>query len=170
MDKKEKRKLRRIPVFSKLGLGALLNIGFAIAITVGVFIGYFSMVSLGKVVSDLGNVATQSLNVSSKLEQVREDSETASVSAGTLKEDMNNRLIKMMRTNAADMKVLEKTFEEIALTLRTLVENEESDAEILLLEAEDIFEGVQRESLPLVRGIVAEILRSVARTTRGRRR
>ena len=53
--------------------------------------------------------------------------------------------------------VLQKTFNGLSSTLKNLIESGEEDGTLLLLEIEDIHEMVQREWIPLVRGIVAQI-------------
>ncbi|MCP3677619.1 MAG: HAMP domain-containing protein, partial [Deltaproteobacteria bacterium] len=153
-------KVSKIHAFLKVGLGTLLTLGFFIAIVIALFIGIFSMYSLSKVASDLKWVADNSIEVSSELGKVREASGVAADNANKLSDAMNSELVKQMRTNASDMAVLQKTFEDLSSSLKAIIESDESDGDMLVLEVEDIHESVQREWIPLVRGIATDISRS----------
>ena len=52
---------------TRIGIGKLLTIGFAIAIGIAVILGLFSTYSLNKVASDMETVAEGSVNVNSEL-------------------------------------------------------------------------------------------------------
>ena len=145
---------------SRVGIGTLLNVGFALAIGIAVVLGLFSMFSLNAVVSDLSRVAENSIGVNTELGNLKEAAGLAATEASRLKEDMNERLGKGLRTNTADMAVLQQTFDELASSLRVLIDSEEEDGTLLLLEIEDIHEKVQREWIPLLRGVVSEINRT----------
>lgn len=141
----------------KFGIGTLITLGFAMAVTLAVIIGVFGMVSMGTIVSSLDEVAEGSNVVSSELTKLKQASEAAGNEAETLKANMDKRLVKRLRTNAADMTDLQRTFDDLSSTLATIIESEEEDGTLLLLEIENIYENVQREWKPLVRGIAKEI-------------
>ncbi len=141
----------------RMGIGTLITVGFAMAIALAAIIGVFGMVSMGKIVNSLDEVAEGSKAVSSELTKLKQASEAAGNEAETLKNNMNKRLVKRLRSNAADMADLQKTFDELSSSLATVIESEEEDGTLLLLEIENIYENVQREWKPLVRGIASEI-------------
>jgi methyl-accepting chemotaxis protein len=147
---------------SRIRIGMLLNVGFALAIGIAAVLGLFSMFSLNAVVSDLSGVAESSIGVNTELVKLKEASSLAAAEASSLKKDMHERLGKGLRTNTADMAILQQTFDELASSLQVLIDSEEEDGTILLLEIEDIHEKVQREWIPLLRGLVSEISKTSA--------
>lgn len=147
---------------SRIGIGTLLNVGFALAIGIAAVLGLFGMLSLNTVASDLREVAESSIGVNTELGNLKEAAGLAAAEASTLKEDMNARLGKGLRTNTADMVVLQRTFDQLASSLKVLIDSEEEDGTLLLLEIEDVHEKVQREWIPLLRGIVSEINKTSA--------
>jgi methyl-accepting chemotaxis protein len=142
---------------SRSRIGTLLNIGFALAIGIAVVLGLFSKFSLNTVASDLSGVAESSIGVNTELGNLKEAAGLAAAEASRLKEDMHERLGKGLRTNAADMVVLQQTFDQLASSLKVLIDSGEEDGLLLLLEIEDIHEKVQREWIPLLRGLASEI-------------
>ncbi|MFQ5330119.1 MAG: methyl-accepting chemotaxis protein [Thermodesulfobacteriota bacterium] len=153
-------KVLRIHSFLKVRLGTLLTLGFCIAVVIALFLGIFNIHSMNSILSDLQGVAERSIAVSAELGKVKDASGVAAGSAEKLSEDMHEKLVKQMRSNAADMEVLQKTFEGLSASLKAVIDSEESDGDLLLLEFEDIHEKVQREWIPLVRGIVTNISQS----------
>lgn len=150
----------KLSSIANLKLSALINMGLFVAIATAVIIGVLSMSNLNKMANELKSIATQSTTVSDNLEKVSTGSEAAANDAENLQSAMTNKLLKELRTNAADMEVLQETFESIVSNLNTLIKSEEEDSAILLLELEEIYERVRKESLPSVRNIVAEIKHS----------
>lgn len=148
-------------LFSNFSIKALLIFGLVVSVGVAGFIGLSSRVQLGKVTSDLDTVAESSVQISAVLKELKEGAQATATEASKMSDELNNKHIKMMRSNAADMKVVQKTFEQMVDNLKVLIESEEEDAVLLLLELEDIHEKVRRESLPRVKGIVQEINESV---------
>jgi len=142
---------------TRFGIGKLITVGFAIAIGIAVVLGLFSMYSLNKVSSDLRVVAEGSTKVNAELGRLKEASAVAAEVADKLKADMNDRLGKGLRTNVRDMAVLQSTFDELASSLKAVIDSEEEDGTLLMLEIEDVHEKVQREWIPLLRGIVSQI-------------
>jgi methyl-accepting chemotaxis protein len=142
---------------SRSRIGTLLNVGFALAIGIAAILGLFSMFSLNTVASDLRVMAESSVGVNTELGKLKDTATLAAAEASSLKEDMHERLGKGLRTNTADMAILQQTFDELASSLKVLIDSEEEDGTTLLLEIEDIHEQVQREWIPLLRGLVSEI-------------
>jgi methyl-accepting chemotaxis protein len=148
-------------LFSNFSIKALLIFGLVVSVGVAAFIGLSSRIQLGQVTSDLDVMAGGSVEVSSILNELKVGAQAAATEANKMSEELNNDHINMMRTNAADMKVVQKTFEQMVANLKKIIDSEEEDAVLLLLELEDIHEKVKRESLPRVKGIVQEIGQSV---------
>ena len=145
---------------SKIGIGTLLTIGFAIAIVLAVIIGGFSVFNLKKMSTSFKVMSENSIEVSSELNKLKNASMSGASEASKLTGDMNNRLVKKLRTNAADMQDLQQTFISLSSTLQNIIDSGEEDATLLLLELEDIHELVQREWIPQVRGIAEEITKT----------
>lgn len=142
---------------SKIGIGTLLTIGFAIAIILTVIIGGFSVFNLKKMSSSFKAMSEDSIEVSSELAKLKSASMSGAAEASKLTSDMNDILVKKLRTNAADMKSLQQTFISLSSTLQTIIDSGEEDGTLLMLELEDIGELVQREWIPQVRSISDEI-------------
>ena len=142
---------------SKIGIGTLLNIGFAIAIVLALIIGAFSVYNLQKMSTDLEAMSKDSINVSSELGKLKDASMSGAVEANRLKDEMNNRLIKMLGKNAVDMQNLQQTFLGLDALINDIVVSEEKDATLLLLELEDIQATLQGEWIPQVKEIAEEI-------------
>jgi len=148
-------------LFSNFSLKLLLVSGLVVSIGVATFLGLFSRVQLGGATTDLELIAEQSVAVSASLDELKNGSQLTAAEANQLSDVLNDTHIKMMRTNAADIEVMQKSFEQMSANLKTLIESEEEDAVLLLLELEDIYEKVSRESIPRVKVVVDQIKKSV---------
>ncbi|MCU7905459.1 MAG: methyl-accepting chemotaxis protein [Candidatus Thiodiazotropha sp. (ex Epidulcina cf. delphinae)] len=120
------------------------------------FATLFALYQLGRSMDDLSKAAGQAADIRTIVEEVEQDSKLASSSASKLSEDMNRTLVKMLRTNVADMGMIQSAFEKMVKNLNQLIESGEEDPTMLMLEIEDIYEQVRKESLPRVRSIVSE--------------
>jgi methyl-accepting chemotaxis protein len=148
-------------LFSNFSLKLLLVSGLVVSIGVAAFLGLFSRVQLGGATADLELIAEQSVAVSASLGELKNGSQLTAAEANQLSDVLNDEHIKMMRTNAADIEVMQKSFEAMSANLKMLIESEEEDALLLLLELEDIYEKVSRESIPRVKVVVDQIKQSV---------
>lgn len=143
-------------LFSNFSLKVLLLSGLIISIGLALFIGLFSRMHLAEVTENLGAVANDSVQVSTTLGELKVGSQAAAGEASQLSEEMNG-LVGMMRTNVSDISVMQKTFEQISSNLKAVIDSEEEDPVLLLLELEDIYEKVSRESIPRIRTVVQSI-------------
>ncbi|NOZ08929.1 MAG: methyl-accepting chemotaxis protein [FCB group bacterium] len=153
-----KMKLWGAELFSTIKLGTLLNFGFLLSFIAVAAVGLLSVERMSNMSKELAITSAQTAEVSETLNKVKVGSDKASLKTREVKEDMEEKLIKMMRTNTTDMKSMIGTFENIISTLRELTDSdEEDDAVILSLEVEDVYEKFQREVLPLIRSIAADL-------------
>ncbi|MCU7914842.1 MAG: methyl-accepting chemotaxis protein [Candidatus Thiodiazotropha sp. (ex Gloverina cf. vestifex)] len=128
----------------------------AFFISLMLFATLFALYQLGRTTDDLSQAAGQAADIRAVVEGVEQDSKLASSSASKLSEDMNNTLIKMLKTNVSDMGMIQSAFEKMVKNLNTLIESGEEDPAMLMLEIEGIYEQLRKESLPRVRSIVSE--------------
>jgi methyl-accepting chemotaxis protein len=146
-------------LFSNFSLKILLISVLVISIGLALFIGLFSRVHLGEVTENLGNVAENSVQVSATLDALKVGSQAAAGEASRLNKGMIDHT-GMMRTNVSDIVVMQKSFEQISKNLKAVIDSEEEDAVLLLLELEDIYEKVSRESIPRIKTVVQSIQNS----------
>ncbi|MCU7811628.1 MAG: methyl-accepting chemotaxis protein [Candidatus Thiodiazotropha sp. (ex Notomyrtea botanica)] len=142
--------------FERFKIRTLVFMGMAFFISLMLFATLFALYQLGRTTDDLSKAAGQAADIRAVVEEVEQDSKLASSSASKLSEDMNNTLIKMLKTNVSDMGMIQSAFEKMVKNLNTLIESGEEDPTMLMLEIEDIYEQLRKESLPRVRSIVSE--------------
>ncbi|MES9827160.1 MAG: methyl-accepting chemotaxis protein [Candidatus Thiodiazotropha sp.] len=143
-------------VFERFKIRTLVFIGMAFFIALMLFTTLFALYQLGRTTDDLSKAAEQAVDIRNVVEEVEDGSIVASSSASKLSDDMNSTLLNMLKTNVSDMAQIQSAFEKMVKNLNTLIEGEEDDPTMLMLEIEDIYEQVRRESLPRVRSIVGE--------------
>jgi len=152
-------------VFDRFSIRMLMAMGFVafLCIVIGVWqIGRTQLAAAG---DDIAHSAGQAERIGTIVGQVGDEARQAAGSAQALSDEMNNRLVRMLATNAADIRSLETTFEQTVGNLKTLIDSGEEDAILLMLEVEDIYEKIRKEYLPLVRNMAAEIESSAEVTT-----
>ncbi|MCU7842816.1 MAG: methyl-accepting chemotaxis protein [Candidatus Thiodiazotropha sp. (ex Monitilora ramsayi)] len=142
--------------FERFKIRTLVFMGMAFFISLMLFATLFALYQLGRTTDDLSKAAGQAADIRTVVKEVEQDSKLASSSASKLSEDMNNTLIKMLKTNVSDMGMIQSAFEKMVKNLNTLIESGEEDPTMLMLEIEDIYEQLRKESLPRVRSIVGE--------------
>ena len=142
--------------FDRFKIRTLVFMGMVFFIALMLFASLFALYQLGRTMGDLSMAAEQSAEIRHVVEQVEEDSLKASLVASKLSEDMNQTLVRMLRTNVADMGLIQAAFEKMVQNLNNLIESGEEDPTMLMLEIEDIYEQLRKESLPRVRSIVTE--------------
>ncbi|MCU7936194.1 MAG: methyl-accepting chemotaxis protein [Candidatus Thiodiazotropha sp. (ex Dulcina madagascariensis)] len=142
--------------FERFKIRTLLFLGMAFFIALMLFATLFALYQLGRTMDDLSKAAGQAAGIRVVVEEVEGGSKIASSSASKLSQDMNQTLVKMLRTNVSDMGLIRSAFEKMVKNLNTLIESGEEDSTMLMLEIEDIYEQLRRESLPRVRSIVSE--------------
>ncbi|MEW8646273.1 MAG: methyl-accepting chemotaxis protein [Candidatus Thiodiazotropha endolucinida] len=143
-------------VFERFKIRTLVFLGMAFFIALMLFTTLFALYQLGRTTDDLTKAAEQAVDIRIVVEEVEDGSIVASSSASKLSDDMNSTLLNMLKTNVSDMAQIQSAFEKMVKNLNTLIESEEDDPTMLMLEIEDIYEQVRRESLPRVRSIVGE--------------
>ena len=119
-----------------------------------VLVGAYGYYQLGNMSSDMALTAERSIKINDYMEDVKANSIEAATGASQLSLDLNQKHTKMMRTSVSDMKVVETTFVKMVDNLQLIIESEEEDSTLLMMEIEDIYEKVRKESLPQVRSIV----------------
>ena len=152
-------------VFDRFSLRMLMAMGFVafLVIVIGVWlIGRSQLAAAG---GDIAHSAEQAERINVIVKQVGDEARQAASSAQALSEQMNTRLVKMLDTNAADVRALEKAFERTVGNLKSLIDSGEEDAVLLMLEVEDIYERIRKEYLPLVRNMATQIESSAEVTT-----
>ena len=142
--------------FERFKIRTLVFMGMSFFISLMLFATLFALYQLGRTTDDLSKAAGQAADIRTVVEEVEHDSKLASSSASKLSEDMNNTLIKMLKTNVSDMGMIQSAFEKMVKNLNALIESGEEDPTMLMLEIEDIYEQLRKESLPRVRSIVGE--------------
>ncbi|MCG8426807.1 MAG: methyl-accepting chemotaxis protein [Chromatiales bacterium] len=142
--------------FERFKIRTLVFMGMVVFITLMLFSSLFAFYQLGRTTDDLTKAADQAANIRGVVEEVEQDSKLSSSSASKLSEDMNKTLVNMLRTNVKDMGMIQSAVEKMVMNLNTLIESGEEDPTMLMLEIEDIYEQLRRESLPRVRSIVGE--------------
>ncbi len=147
-------------LFSNIRLKYLVIISLVVSIGIATFIGVFGSTHLQNVMLELKSIAGQSVSISTTLDKLKNGAQSTAAEAARISDEMNNKHVKMMRSNVSEMEVLQKTFQQIATNMKTLIDSGEEDGMLLMLEIEDIYEKVSRESLPRVKTIVAEITHS----------
>jgi len=147
-------------LFSNVRLKYLVVGSLVISIGIAAFIGVFGSMHLQQVMLELKLTAEQSVSISTTLDKLKNGAQSTATEAARISDKMNNQHVKMMRSNVSEMEVLQKTFQQIAANLKTIIDSGEEDGMLLMLEIEDIYEKVSRESLPRVKTIVGEITHS----------
>ncbi|MCU7920403.1 MAG: methyl-accepting chemotaxis protein [Candidatus Thiodiazotropha sp. (ex Epidulcina cf. delphinae)] len=143
-------------LFERFKIRTLVFMGMTFFIALMLFATLFAQYQLGRTMDDLSKAAEQAADIRTIVEEVEQGSKLASLSASKLSEDMNQTLVSMLRTNVADMGMIQSAFEKMVKNLDKLIESGEEDPTMLMLEIEDIYEQVRKESLPRVRSIVSE--------------
>ncbi|MCU7883885.1 MAG: methyl-accepting chemotaxis protein [Candidatus Thiodiazotropha sp. (ex Lucinoma annulata)] len=142
--------------FERFKIRTLVFMGMAFFIALMLFTTLFALYQLGHTMDDLSKAAGQAADIRTVVKEVEQGSKLASSSASKLSEEMNQKLVKMLKTNVSDMGMIQSAFEKMVNNLNTLIESEEEDPTTLMLEIEDIYEQLRKESLPRVRSIVSE--------------
>ncbi|MCU7946371.1 MAG: methyl-accepting chemotaxis protein [Candidatus Thiodiazotropha sp. (ex Cardiolucina cf. quadrata)] len=142
--------------FERFKIRTLVFMGMAFFIALMLFTTLFALYQLGHTMDDLSKAAGQAADIRTVVKEVEQGSKLASSSASKLSEEMNQKLVKMLQTNVSDMGMIQSAFEKMVKNLNTLIESEEEDPTTLMLEIEDIYEQLRKESLPRVRSIVSE--------------
>ncbi|MCG7920510.1 MAG: methyl-accepting chemotaxis protein [Candidatus Thiodiazotropha lotti] len=143
-------------LFERFKIRTLVFMGMTFFILLMLFSTLFALYQLGRTTDNLTKAAEQAADIRVIVAEVEEGSIVASSSASKLSDDMNSKLLSMLKTNVSDMGQIQSTFEKMVKNLNALIESEEEDSTMLMLEIEDIYEQVRRESLPRVRSIVVE--------------
>ncbi|MEL0587249.1 MAG: methyl-accepting chemotaxis protein [Candidatus Thiodiazotropha sp. (ex. Lucinoma kazani)] len=143
-------------LFERFKIRTLVFMGMAFFIALMLFTTLFALYQLGHTMDDLSKAAGQAADIRTVVKEVEQGSKLASSSASKLSEEMNQKLVKMLQTNVSDMGMIQSAFEKMVKNLNTLIESEEEDPTTLMLEIEDIYEQLRKESLPRVRSIVSE--------------
>jgi methyl-accepting chemotaxis protein len=152
-------------VFDRFSIRMLMTMGFLAFLIIVVGVWQIGRVQLAAAGGDIAHSAEQAERINDIVTRVGEEARDAAASAQALSDQMNNRLVKMLATNAADIRALEKTFEQTVGNLEKLIDSGEEDAILLMLEVEDIYEKIRKEYLPLVRNMASEIESSADVTT-----
>ncbi|MCU7874817.1 MAG: methyl-accepting chemotaxis protein [Candidatus Thiodiazotropha sp. (ex Lucinoma borealis)] len=142
--------------FERFKIRTLVFMGMTFFIALMLFTTLFALYQLGHTMDDLSKAAGQAADIRTVVKEVEQGSKLASSSASKLSEEMNQKLVKMLKTNVSDMGMIQSAFEKMVNNLNTLIESEEEDPTTLMLEIEDIYEQLRKESLPRVRSIVSE--------------
>ncbi|MCG7930554.1 MAG: methyl-accepting chemotaxis protein [Candidatus Thiodiazotropha lotti] len=143
-------------LFERFKIRTLVFMGMTFFILLMLFSTLFALYQLGRTTDNLTKAAEQAADIRVIVAEVEEGSIVASSSASKLSDDMNSKLLSMLKTNVSDMGQIQSTFEKMVKNLNALIESGEEDSTMLMLEIEDIYEQVRRESLPRVRSIVVE--------------
>ncbi|MCG8485917.1 MAG: methyl-accepting chemotaxis protein [Chromatiales bacterium] len=143
-------------LFERFKIRTLVFMGMTFFILLMLFSTLFALYQLGRTTDNLTKAAEQAADIRVIVAEVEEGSIVASSSASKLSDDMNSKLLSMLKTNVSDMGQIQSTFEKMVKNLNALIESGEEDPTMLMLEIEDIYEQVRRESLPRVRSIVVE--------------
>ncbi|MCB1775516.1 MAG: methyl-accepting chemotaxis protein, partial [Gammaproteobacteria bacterium] len=144
-------------VFDRFSIRLLMTMGFVAFLVIVIGVWQIGRAQLAAAGDDIAHSAVQAERISEIVAQVGGEARQAADSAHSLSEEMNNRLVKMLGTNAGDVRALEKAFERTVGNLKTLIDSGEEDAILLMLEVEDIYEKIRKEYLPLVRNMASEI-------------
>ncbi len=146
--------------FGNFRLKYLVTGGLVVSVGLAGMIGLFGRAHISDLAGQLDDTAQQSVSVSDVLAKLTQGSEAAAAEAVRVSNEMEQQHLTGMRSNAADMEVLQKSFEKLADSLKQLIDSGEEDAILLMLELETIHETVTRESLPRVRTVVEQIVES----------
>ncbi|MCG7983224.1 MAG: methyl-accepting chemotaxis protein [Candidatus Thiodiazotropha lotti] len=153
-------------LFERFKIRTLVFMGMTFFILLMLFSTLFALYQLGRTTDNLTKAAKQAADIRVIVAEVEEGSIVASSSASKLSDDMNSKLLSMLKTNVSDMGQIQSTFEKMVKNLNALIESGEEDSTMLMLEIEDIYEQVRRESLPRVRSIVVEFEKAAQEGTR----
>jgi len=143
--------------FSRFPIRILMSIMAFLLIVSSLAIGFYGLSQITSMAQDMNHVAEKSDQISNAVGDVNSGSKVAAESASQLSNDMNEKLVSMMRTNVADMDAIRHSVEGMVTSMKKLIDSGEEDSVLLMLEIEDMYEKLRRESLPRVRGIVDEI-------------
>lgn len=146
-----------VSLFDRLSIRTLMLVGFVIFLGVIAIVWQTGRAQLGQATADLAAVAGQADSIHQITADVGRGSEAASLAAQTLSDEMNQQLVGMLGTNAADIRYLEKNFEQTVAHLKDLIDSGEEDSILLMLEVEDIYEKIRKEYLPAMRDMSAAI-------------
>ncbi len=140
-------------LFGRLSIKHLMVLMLVFAAGSLFFIGFYAWNQMDGLSAELSKAAKGSKDINIHLSEVKSGSESAQQIASNLNIEMNQELVKMMKTNVADMHQIQKTFEDMVREMKTLIDSGEEDSIMLMLAVEDIYEKVRKESLPQVRNI-----------------
>jgi methyl-accepting chemotaxis protein len=152
-------------VFDRFSIRMLMAMGFLAFLVIVVAVWQIGRTQLAAAGEDIAHSAEQAERINDIVTRVGNEARDAGASAQDLSDQMNNRLVRMLATNAADIRSLEGTFEQTVGNLKKLIDSGEEDATLLMLEVEDIYEKIRKEYVPLVRSMAAEIDSSAQVTT-----
>ncbi len=143
-------------IFKRFTIRFLMLLLLLIAVSSLLLVGFYGHYQLGNMSSAMDRTAEHSIKIHHDMEEVKTGSLEAATSASQLSQDINKKYAKMMRTNMADMRLVEKTFIQMVNTLQQVIDSGEEDSTLLMMEIEDIHESLKKESLPRVRTIVGQ--------------
>ncbi len=146
-----------LAVFDRFSIRTLLLTGFSALLSVALIIWQVGQMQLRQATDDISHSAERAAMINQIVGQVGEGSREASKAAQQLSDDMNEKLVRMLNTNAADIRYLEGAFEKTVGNLKSLIEGGESDPILLMLEVEDIYENIRKEYLPRIRSMADQV-------------
>ena len=118
--------------------------------------------------SILSHDITESLDSSDKINQsmltVTSRTSQSAALAERVSENMRDKVTDNLTMNAADLKQIQKGLSRAVVTFAEVIENEhgEVDAELLLIDIEDVYEVLRREMLPRLRTLTKELEQTAA--------
>lgn len=118
--------------------------------------------------SILSHDITESLDSSDKINQsmltVTSRTSQSAVLAERVSENMRDKVTDNLTMNAADLKQIQKGLSRAVVTFAEVIENGdgEVDAELLLIDIEDVYEVLRREMLPRLRTLTKELEQTAA--------
>jgi len=118
--------------------------------------------------SILSHDITESLDSSDKINQsmltVTSRTSQSAALAERVSENMRDKVTDNLTINAADLKQIQKGLSRAVVTFAEVIENGdgEVDAELLLIDIEDVYEVLRREMLPRLRTLTKELEQTAA--------
>lgn len=122
-------------------------------------ISAFSIYELTKLSGDLSKSVTQSEQINQAMVKVTSRTSESAALAENVSENMKTKVTDNLTVNAADLKQIQKGLANAVVTFAEVLESEdgEVDAELLLIDIEDVYEVLRREMLPRLRTLTADL-------------